>query len=143
MVGFIDVKNPTAISQDKLDAWTEEGVINFLGKKEDVRNSIAASSIYVLPSYHEGIPRSVLEAMSMGRPIITTDTYGCRETVEDGINGYLVPIKDGKKLAVAMESFILNPKQIAEMGQKSRDLAESKFSTKIINGTICGAIGVL
>ena len=143
LVGFIDINNPTAISPEQLEKWTGEGVINFLGKKEDVRKDIENSSVYVLPSYHEGIPRSVLEAMSMGRPIITTDTYGCRETVEEGVNGFLVPIKDSKKLANAMEKFILEPNLVKKMGRKSRDLAVEKFSTSYINKTIGETIGIL
>ena len=143
LVGFIDERNPTAISQKQLDLWVNEGIINFLGKKDDVRPSIQNSSVYVLPSYHEGIPRSVLEAMAMGRPVITTDTYGCRETVTQNLNGYLIPIKDTLALVNAMESFILNPSLIEKMGEESRELAVSKFSTSVINESIARAIGIV
>lgn len=140
LVGFIDENNPTAISKKQLDKWIDEGIINFLGKKEDVRSSLSDSSVYVLPSYHEGIPRSVLEAMSMGRPVITTDTYGCRETVKHNLNGFLVPIKDSKSLAKAMEEFIKNPSLIEKMGQESRRIAIERFSTFVINKIITETI---
>lgn len=140
IVGFIDESNPTAISKKQLDQWIEEGIINFLGRKEDVRLSLSDSSVYVLPSYHEGIPRSVLEAMSMGRPVITTDTYGCRETVIPQVNGFLVPIKDSKSLARAMEEFIRNPSLIKKMGQESRRIATERFSTSVINKIIAETI---
>ena len=82
LVGWID-DNPDAISQSELDAWVESEIIEFLGKLSDVRPAISESSVYVLPSYREGTPRTVLEAMAMGRPVITTDAPGCRETVVD------------------------------------------------------------
>jgi len=80
--------NPTAIAQEQLDQWAEEGVIEYLGETDDVRPFVGNASVHVLPSYREGTPRLVLEAMSMGRPIITTDAPGCRETVIDGRNGF-------------------------------------------------------
>ena len=90
-MGWID-ENPAAIAQAELDTWVAEQVVNYWGKLSDVRPAIAASSVYVLPSYREGTPRTVLEAMAMGRAIITTDAPGCRETVIHGQNGYLVPV---------------------------------------------------
>lgn len=132
LVGLID-SNPTAISQQELDEWVDEGLLNFWGRLDDVRPAIAASSIYVLPSYREGTPRTVLEAMSMGRPIITTDAPGCRETVIDSYNGYLVPVKSVEGLVKAMEKFILNPELIGTMGQASRKFAEDKFDVHSVN----------
>ena len=143
LVGFIDKQNPTAISEEILNQWVDEGVIDYLGKFVDVRPAIADASVYTLPSYHEGIPRSVLEAMSMGRAVITTDTFGCRETVDDGENGFLVPIKDSNSLADAMERFILDPSLIPSMGRKSRELAVSKFNTKDINSLILKTIDLM
>lgn len=87
LVGWID-DNPDAISQQELDEWVSTGTLEFLGKLADVRPAIADSNVYVLPSYREGTPRTVLEAMAMGRPVITTDAPGCRETVTDGDNGF-------------------------------------------------------
>lgn len=132
LVGLID-SNPTAISQQELDEWVDEGLLNFWGRLDDVRPAIAASSIYVLPSYREGTPRTVLEAMSMGRPIITTDAPGCRETVVDSYNGYLVPVKSVDGLVKAMEKFILNPELISTMGKASREVVEDKFDVHSVN----------
>ncbi|MBF0622711.1 MAG: glycosyltransferase family 4 protein [Magnetococcales bacterium] len=121
IVGWLD-KNPNCCKQEELDEWVHEGIIEYLGQLEDVRPAIAESSIYVLPSYAEGTPRTVLEAMAMGRPIITTDTPGCRETVKDGINGFLVPVKNVPNLVQAMEKFIAKPSLIKKMGEHSRYL---------------------
>lgn len=100
LVGWID-DNPDAISQQELDEWVNTGTVEFLGKLADVRPAIADCNVYVLPSYREGTPRTVLEAMAMGRPVITTDAPGCRETVTDGDNGFLVPVKAVDELAAA------------------------------------------
>lgn len=135
LVGLID-SNPTAISQQELDEWVDEGLLNFWGRLDDVRPAIAASSIYVLPSYREGTPRTVLEAMSMGRPIITTDAPGCRETVVDSYNGYLVPVKSVDGLVKAMQEFILNPDLISTMGNASRKIAEDKFDVHSVNNVM-------
>ena len=141
LVGWID-DNPDAIEQQELDSWINEGLFNFWGKLDDVKPAIAASSIYVLPSYREGTPRTVLEAMAMGRPIITTDAPGCRETVIDGYNGYLVPVKAVEELASAMESFIVNPELIIEMGKASRQLVEEKFDVNAVNQSMLEAMGL-
>ena len=141
LVGWID-DNPDAIEQKELDNWINEGLFNFWGKLDDVKPAIAASSIYVLPSYREGTPRTVLEAMAMGRPIITTDAPGCRETVIDGYNGYLVPVKAVEELAAAMERFIVNPELITKMGKASRQLVEEKFDVDAVNQSMLEAIGL-
>ena len=141
LVGWID-DNPEAIEQQELDNWIKEGLFNFWGKLDDVKPAIAASSIYVLPSYREGTPRTVLEAMAMGRPIITTDAPGCRETVIDGYNGYLVPVKAVEELAAAMERFIVNPELIIEMGKASRQLVKEKFDVNAVNQSMLEAIGL-
>ncbi len=141
LVGWID-DNPDAIEQQELDRWINEGLFNFWGKLDDVKPAIAASSIYVLPSYREGTPRTVLEAMAMGRPIITTDAPGCRETVIDGYNGYLIPVKAVEELAAAMERFIVNPALIIEMGKASRQLVEEKFDVDAVNQSMLEAMGL-
>ena len=141
LVGWID-DNPDAIQQHELDDWIDEGLFEFWGKLDDVQPAIAASSIYVLPSYREGTPRTVLEAMAMGRPIITTDAPGCRETVIDGYNGYLVPVKAVEELATAMERFIVNPELIIEMGKASRQLVEEKFDVDAVNQSMLEAMGL-
>jgi len=135
--------NPAAITQEQLERWTKEGIIEYLGKTNDVRPYIADASVYVLPSYREGTPRSVLEAMSMGRPIITTDAPGCRETVIDGRNGFLVPVKDVDTLKSAMEKFILKPDLIVQMGKQSRIIAEEKYDVRKVNRAILQEMGLL
>ena len=141
LVGWID-DNPDSIEQQELDNWIKDGTIKFWGKLADVKPAIAASSIYVLPSYREGTPRTVLEAMAMGRPIITTDAPGCRETVIDGYNGYLVPVKAVEELAAAMEHFIVNPELIIEMGKASRQLVEEKFDVHAVNQSMLEEMGL-
>ena len=111
-------------------------LIKYLGFKDDVRPWIEKCSVYVLPSYREGTRRTVLEAMSMSRPIITTNAPGCRETVNDGINGFLVPVKDSKTLAKTMEKFIINDELLNQMGRESRKIAEKRFDVKKVNQKI-------
>lgn len=132
LVGWID-ENPDAIRQDELDAWVSEGVVSYWGRLSDVRPAIEYSSVYVLPSYREGTPRTVLEAMAMGRPIITTDAPGCRETVVDGLNGFLVEVKNVTMLADAMRHFIVYPENLERMGKASRKLAEEKYDVHAVN----------
>ena len=141
LVGWID-DNPDAIQQHELDGWIGKGLFEFWGKLDDVQPAIAASSVYVLPSYREGTPRTVLEAMAMGRPIITTDAPGCRETVIDGHNGYLVPVKAIDELVTAMEAFILNPERIISMGAASRQLVEEKFDVDSVNKVMLQEMGL-
>lgn len=141
LVGYID-SNPTAITQQELDIWIKEGLFNFWGRLSDVKPAIAKSSIYVLPSYREGTPRTVLEAMAMQRPIITTDAPGCRETVIDSYNGFLIPVKSVDKLVRAMEKFILNPELINTMGKASRKIAEDKFDVHSVNNFMISEMGL-
>lgn len=142
LVGWID-DNPDTIEQQELDSWINERLFTFWGKLSDVKPAIAASSVYVLPSYREGTPRTVLEAMAMGRPIITTDAPGCRETVIDGYNGYLVPVKAVEELAAAMECFIMNPELISQMGEASRKLVQEKFDVHAVNRTMLKEMEIL
>ncbi|MEB3767355.1 glycosyltransferase family 4 protein [Acinetobacter sp. MD2] len=132
LVGFIDA-NPKAISQAELDAWIAEGVIHYWGKLDDVRVVIEQANIFVLPSYREGIPRSVLEAMSMGRAIITTNAPGCKETVVEGHNGLKVPIEDVNGLVRAMQALIAKPSKITTMATASRQIILDKYDVKKVN----------
>ncbi len=116
LVGWID-ENPNAIEQHELDGWVKEGVLEFHGRLADVRPAIANCNVYVLPSYREGTPRTVLEAMAMGRAIVTTNAPGCRETVVDGDNGLLVPIKSVAALEAAMQRFIDEPNSGSPHGE--------------------------
>lgn len=141
LVGRIDT-NPNAIQENELTHWVEQGIINHHGYQKDVRPYIANSHVYVLPSYREGTPRSTLEAMSIGRAVITTDAPGCRETVISGENGYLVPIKDAAALAQAMQNFIDNPELVYSMGARSRQLAEEKYDVRKVNEQMLKGMGV-
>lgn len=141
LVGWID-DNPTAILQTELDRWIADGRLKFWGKLSDVKPAIAASSIYVLPSYREGTPRTVLEAMAMGRAIITTDAPGCRETVVNGENGFLVPVKSVDALVQAMENFIQQPNLIQRMGQQSREIAVNKYDVHRVNAHMMREMGI-
>ncbi|MDC1118127.1 glycosyltransferase family 4 protein, partial [Alphaproteobacteria bacterium] len=119
LVGWID-DNPNSVKSEELQGWVESEDIKFFGRLVDVRPVISKHSVFVLPSYGEGTPRAVLEAMAMGRPVITTDVPGCRETVICGKNGFLVPARAVEGLVVAMQKFIENPELIARMGACSR-----------------------
>lgn len=141
LVGWID-ENPDAIARSELDSWIASGAIEFLGKLDDVRPAIEAASVYVLPSYREGTPRTVLEAMAMGRPVITTDAPGCRETVVDGGNGFLVPVQSVDALAEAMARFIADPGLAARMGLRSRRIAEDKYDVRKVNALILREMGI-
>ena len=132
LVGWID-DNPSAISQAELDTWIADGRLKYWGKLSDVRPAIAECSVYVLPSYREGTPRTVLEAMAMGRAVITTDAPGCRETVTNGVNGYLVAVKSVNDLVQCMQYFIEDPKLIEYMGQRSREIALNKYDVHQVN----------
>ena len=142
MAGWIDT-NPDAISQSELDAWIAEGTLEFLGKLDDVRPALAESMAYVLPSYREGTPRTVLEAMAMGRPIITTDAPGCRETVLEGQNGFLVAVGSVDALVTAMDRFIRDPTLAPRMGRRSRELAEEKYDVRKVNAVMLREMGAV
>jgi glycosyltransferase involved in cell wall biosynthesis len=132
LVGWID-ENPSAITQTELDTWIAEGTIDYMGRLGDVRPAIAQCSVFVLPSYREGTPRSVLEAMSMGRAVITTDAPGCRETVRNEDNGLLVPVGSVDELAKAMLKFVENAELVQRFGQRSREIAEEKYDVHKVN----------
>lgn len=141
LVGWID-ENPDAISETELNGWVAEGIVEYLGRLSDVRPAIADCTVYVLPSYREGTPRTVLEAMAMGRPIITTDAPGCRETVVDGENGFLVPVKAVDELVSAMEKFVLFPGLVEKMGRRSREIAEAKYDVNAVNAVMLREMGI-
>ncbi len=144
LIGWSFDNSADTISRDVVDNWRTEGVVEVYGRTNDVKLYLTGSSVFVLPSfYREGTPRSVLEAMAMGRPIITTDAPGCRETVEDGVNGFLVPVKDSKALAEAMERFIKNPALVEQMGRESRRIAEEKYDVHKVNEVINRAMGLI
>lgn len=135
LIGGMD-DNPGGISADEVRAFTADGIVEWLGELDDVRPRIAACSVYVLPSYREGVPRSTQEAMAMGRPVVTTDVPGCRETVVAGVNGYYAQPRDVPGLAEAMARFCQNPCLIPAMGRESRRMAEEKFDVVKVNERI-------
>lgn len=130
LAGFLD-EGPDAVPRSELDSWISAG-IDYLGPLEDVRPAITQSSVYVLPSYREGTPRTVLEAMAMGRPIITTDVAGCRETVRHDVNGYLVPSRDVTSLAIAMTILAEDGAVRSVMGAESLRIAEERYAAKTV-----------
>lgn len=134
--GWAGKGNPSAIKEKIITGWQQEGVVDFLPVVDDVRPTINSASVYVLPSYREGTSKAVLEAMAMGRPIITTDVPGCRQTVLSGENGYLVPAKNIEQLAAAMERFVLQPELAIKMGKVSRKIIEEKYDVHKVNGVI-------
>lgn len=133
LVGEIDPRNPAAVKNEDLMTWVKEKVITYHGSTDDVRKYIAASDCIVLPSYREAIARSLTEGMAMEKPVIATDTPGCREAVENGKNGFLVPVKDVKGLADAMSSFIqLTYDERHDMGTYGRQKVLREFDDKLI-----------
>jgi glycosyltransferase involved in cell wall biosynthesis len=141
LVGYLD-PSPDSLTREELDAIVRDG-IDFKGQLDDVRPAIADCSVYVLPSaYREGVPRSVLEAMAMGRAIITTDAPGCRETVVQGENGFLVPPHDADALYAAMLTFVETPELARAMGSASRRIAEEKFDVRKVNEDLLGYSGL-
>ena len=132
---------PDAIPQEIVQSYIDDGSIEYFGETPDVRQYTAQCSVYVLPSYREGTPRTVLEAMSMGRPIITTDVPGCRSTVKDGKNGFLVPAYDANAVAEKMEWFINHPESIKTMGVESYNYCKEKFVVSAVNKRMLEIMG--
>lgn len=131
LLGPLD-DSPDGLGEADVRPWLQDGTVEWPGAV-DVRPWLAQTSVFVLPSYREGVPRSTQEAMAMGRPVITTDVPGCRETVVDGVNGFLVPPRDTKALVMAMSRFIEQPELIERMGRESRRLAEERFDVRRAN----------
>ena len=140
LAGWID-DSPDSIGQAELDAMIASG-IDYLGHLDDVRPALAQCSVYVLPSYREGTPRTVLEAMATGRAIVTTDAPGCRTTVEDGVNGFLVPVRDADALHEAMRRFVDAPALAAKMGAQSLRLARERFDVERVNQAMLDHAGL-
>lgn len=136
LVGPYDT-NPTSLKSEELSRYVDSEIVEYYGEQSDVRPFLKNCSVFVLPSYREGTPKTVLEAMATGRAIITTDSPGCKETVDEGENGFLVPIKNADVLATKMIELINNPQLVSEFGAKSREKAEKCFSVEIVNDIIC------
>ena len=133
LLGFLDVKNPSAVTSEQMQAWVDEGVVEYLGVAEDVKPYLISTDVIVLPSYREGVPRSLLEAAAIGRPIVTTDAIGCRDAVDDGVNGFLCNIRHAEDLAKKMIQMInLSPAERLAMGLAGRAKMEREFDEEIV-----------
>lgn len=141
LAGWTD-RNPDAIEKEELDRWIAEGVIEYLGPLDDVRPALAAARIYVLPSHREGTPRTVLEAMATGRPVITTDAPGCRETVQHELNGLLVPVGDVPQLAAAMIRLIENPELAEAYAHNGLRIARERYDARVVSEAMVTAMGL-
>ena len=136
LLGGLD-PNPNGLSENEVLAWVENGTLEWQGHVNNVLPFVEQSHVFVLPSYYrEGVPRSAQEAMALGRPVITTDNVGCRETVIDGVTGFMVPPRNVEALVEAMKCFIDEPELIETMGFRSRELVERKFDVRKVNATI-------
>ena len=142
ILGKYEFEMQDAVDKDYVEQFISDGIIERFEETSDVRPYYTMCSVYVLPSYREGTPRTVLEAMAMGRPIITTDTQGCRETVEDGKNGFLVPIKNAEAVADKMIWFIEHPESIQTMGEESLRLVNDKFDVNKVNDSMIRIMGL-
>jgi glycosyltransferase involved in cell wall biosynthesis len=141
LLGGLD-ENPGGLSRADIQPWLNDGTVVWPGQV-NVKPWLAKTSVFVLPSYYrEGVPRSTQEAMAMGRPVITTDVPGCRETVVDGLNGFMVPPRNVPALAEAMLKFIQTPNLVATMGAESRRFAEERFDMDKINRKLMDVLGV-
>lgn len=135
--------HPDAVRRDELDRWIADGVLEVRGFVDDVRGLLRETSVYVLPSYYpEGTPRSTLEALATGRAVVTTDAPGCRETVVEGENGFLVPVRDADALAAALLRFVRDPDLVPRMGAASRHLAERRFDAREVTRALIDAMGL-
>ena len=133
IIGEFDKDNPSNIDREYLSNWVDIGIIDYRGFVKDIRPLLEKSDCVVLPSYREGMPRTILEGMSMGKAIITSDVPGCRETVVENQNGYIVPVKNSNALADAFEKLInLSYEERKKMGQAGRKMAEEIFDDKLI-----------
>ncbi|WP_232280338.1 glycosyltransferase family 4 protein [Sphingomonas sp. PAMC 26605] len=141
LLGPLDVANRTAIDRREVEGWQRDGVLDYLGEATDVRPHLAAASVVVLPSYREGMPRSLLEAAAMARPLIATDVPGCTEIARAGENAMLCPVRDARALADAMRAMIaLSPAARAAMGARSRAIAEAEFDVALVEQRYLDAI---
>ena len=141
VIGSLDTENPGGLKKDDLNYYMKNNIINYPGFVNNVDEWISKSSVFVLPSYYrEGVPRSTQEAMAIGRPIITTDVPGCRETVINKKNGFLIPKWDVEALIEAMEYFIKDPKEVIHMGEESYQIALKKFDGDRINEKLLSII---
>jgi glycosyltransferase involved in cell wall biosynthesis len=134
LVGDPDPGNPASIPEKELRSWEEQGWIEWWGYKTEMERVLPLASVIVLPSYREGLPKVLLEAAAVGRPIVATDVPGCREIVKDGENGLLVSPRDGSSLAYAIRRLVENPEERVRMGSVGREMVVNEFSTEKVVG---------
>ena len=132
LVGDSDNENPASVDSSQLREWEKEGVIEWWGWMENMNDVYAQAAIVCLPSYREGLPKTLIEAAACGRPIVTSDVPGCREVVQQGENGRLVPVRDAGALAEALSDLVKSPQTRREMGIRSRAIAEKEFSMELV-----------
>lgn len=143
VIGGLDEENPNALTKPQLEELIAQNIIEYHGFVNNVAEHIKNNAVFVLPSYYrEGVPRSTQEAMAIGRPVITTDVPGCRETVKEGVNGFLVPKWRPEILAEKMICFIENPEKINQMGQESHNIALEQFDADKVNQKLCKLLGI-
>lgn len=149
LAGSID-PNPDGMSEEELNRYIEEGAVEYLGVVENMQQALTSCSVFVLPSfYREGVPHAILEAMSTGRAVITTDSPGCRETIQSadesglGKNGFLIKPRNSNELAQRMRAFIHSPSLVQEMGEASRKYAEERFDVELVNKIILQTMGLM
>jgi glycosyltransferase involved in cell wall biosynthesis len=141
LLGGLDI-NPGALRREEVEKWVDAGVLEWPGHV-DVKMWLKNCSVFVLPSYREGVPRSTQEAMSIGRAVISTNVPGCRETVDEGVNGFLVPVRNTAALAQAMLRFVESPSLIGAMGIESRRLAVERFDVNKVNLRLFAILGLV
>ena len=144
LLGRPETENPTGFSADEMATWQQSGLIELLPETRDVRPYIALAHVFVLPSfYREGLPRTILEALATGRPVITTNMPGCREPIRPGVNGFLVPPQDANALADAMERFCDDPALLPVMGEAARKTAVEIYDVDIVNHQLLTEMGLV
>jgi len=136
LAGAIDPGNPSSFDQATIDSWYQQGLIDYLGQVERIEDVLRLSTIVVLPSYREGTPRILLEAAASGKPIVATDVPGCREVVRHGFNGLLVPPRNARALADAIEELLESPDKMFRFGQNGRELSQEFEESRVIKETV-------
>jgi glycosyltransferase involved in cell wall biosynthesis len=132
LVGDIDDGNPTSLNSEAIASLAKSADVTWLGARTDIPELLAQSHIACLPSYREGLPKSLIEAASVGRPIVTTDVPGCREVVTHMVNGFLIKPRDAQALSSAIEKLVTNPRLRKSMGEENRRKAETEYANEII-----------
>lgn len=144
ILGRAEDDNPTGVSREKVERWQGEGIIELLPETRDVRPYLAAATLFALPSYYrEGLPRTILEALATGRPVVTTTLPGCRDAVQDGVTGILVPPRDAVALADAILDLLGNPAKLAAMSTAARRVAVQRYDVRLVNQALVDTMGLM